>query len=1069
MATWCEKLLCDDENERNKAWLEFFYNEDAVMKVLAEDRIQDILTAGHAWNGHGWTTTRAAVSLRALNNVAMVSNEVNDYRDSFLYSLALAAGVEIPALKLGDKASDAAFALYERWISLGGPGGAQGSAGPGGVQRGAGPEVREAGPAGVPGGLSGLRNSEEPSETQKEQPSDENDDDNVMVWDTPEVPLPADLLVLWNRAKTGQKKLDLKNFLDQLPVWAEVPARAAENNHRQDGKNVRDKTYKYWSQLILHLLRSQAVIHSVLKDWAGIDEENGDIVVLSQQHYQLMCELYQKMVEERKKASIPGSVIKEDNVLFQKEDLTNEQNQIKINRAGTSTFKGFGGQKGGFKPGGFRFRGGGFRTSSYSFRGKGGKGVQSYKGSFKGKGTCSANCFPKAGSAFFFKASSASFPKARSANLSKTRSVQYGCTLSFFKKQFGVVEVKCPTRDLQTHSIWSYPQWEKPPELSKSIPRKSTLEIQKANTILLDYQKVGAVKKCSGESESKTGHLVPWFIITKKEGNSEKNRLICDCREINLHFWTKRFKLENIQTIFPYMRKGMWGCKVDLKDAYFHLELENKLKRFMRLQVGETIWEFQAACFGLNILPHLFMSLMRPLERIWRNQGIQVFVYLDDILVLGSTQKQVQLHLKVVLETLQKAGFVINLKKSVLDPTQEINHLGFLLDLKTGYLRVTKEKLKSIKKELGKVVTHNFLSSRKMAAILGVVRACLPALPFLRAFTDTLVEFVNKQSEKGWDSIHQIPLELKDQLKEVKDLLSTWSGRPFQEKCQKELHSDSSTFAWGGVDINSGSFIQEFWREKASLHINVKELEAAIHTVKSLSKPGEKVLLSVDNQVTYYYLIGGGGKLPHFNKILRPFLKWCLENNVKLQVQWVPSHEMKADGLSRWSMDRGDYTLQRDLYWEIQKHFKSNITPKVDMFASPGNAKLAHFVSRWPHHQAVAIDALKCNLNQFQEVYANPPWTLIANWLHRLRDNPHLLCLMVCPYWVSAHWWPQLIKLASPKIPALVIHPFQGMFTNCQHQSMPPPKWPLVSVLLSGQYWKSNKSHLKILRITWKK
>ena len=110
--------MCDDENERNKAWLEFFYNEDAVMKVLAEDRIQDILTAGHAWNGHGWTTTRAAVSLRALTNVAMVSNEVNDYRDSFLYSLALAAGVEIPALKLGDKASDAAFALYERWISL---------------------------------------------------------------------------------------------------------------------------------------------------------------------------------------------------------------------------------------------------------------------------------------------------------------------------------------------------------------------------------------------------------------------------------------------------------------------------------------------------------------------------------------------------------------------------------------------------------------------------------------------------------------------------------------------------------------------------------------------------------------------------------------------------------------------------------------------------------------------------------------------------------------------------------------------------------------------------------------
>ena len=76
--------MSDDENEKNKAWFEFFYNEDAVLKVLAEDRVQDVLRAGHAWNGSGWTTTRAAVSLRALTNVAMVSTEVDDYRDSFL-------------------------------------------------------------------------------------------------------------------------------------------------------------------------------------------------------------------------------------------------------------------------------------------------------------------------------------------------------------------------------------------------------------------------------------------------------------------------------------------------------------------------------------------------------------------------------------------------------------------------------------------------------------------------------------------------------------------------------------------------------------------------------------------------------------------------------------------------------------------------------------------------------------------------------------------------------------------------------------------------------------------------
>ena len=428
-----------------------------------------------------------------------------------------------------------------------------------------------------------------------------------------------------------------------------------------------------------------------------------------------------------------------------------------------------------------------------------------------------------------------------------------------------------------------------------------------------------------------------------------------------------------------------------------------------------------------------------------------VFVYLDDILLVGQTQCQVQSHLKILLDTLKKSGFIINLAKSILTPTQNINHLGFNLDLQSGHLKVPKEKLKGMRKELGKLVTHTHMSSRKMAAILGVVRSCLPALPILKAFTDTFVQFVNKNIKLGWDSVHIIPKELKDQLLDLKSLLLSWVGKPFIQKATTHLHSDSSQLAWAGVNLTDGRQIQEFWRDRSSMHINIKELEAAISTVKSFAKERETVLLSVDNKVAFHYLLGGG-KLPHLNKIIRPFLTWCQERLINLQVEWVPSQEMLADKLSRWTMDRGDYTLNNTLFQAILTHFQSQICPTVDFFASPGNAKLPQFVSRWPHFQAIATDALNCPLHQFHHIYANPPWTLIAKWLHRLRENPHLLCLMVCPYWVSAPWWPLLTKLACTKTKALIIQPFQGMFTNCQDKLMPPPKWPLISVLLSGQF-----------------
>jgi hypothetical protein len=49
------------------------------------------------------------------------------------------------------------------------------------------------------------------------------------------------------------------------------------------------------------------------------------------------------------------------------------------------------------------------------------------------------------------------------------------------------------------------------------------------------------------------------------------------------------------------------------------------------------------------------------------------------------------------------------------------------------------------------------------------------------------------------------------------------------------------------------------------LHINVKKFQAAIHTIQSLAKEKQTVLLFVDNQVTYFYLVKGGGGKSHMN------------------------------------------------------------------------------------------------------------------------------------------------------------------------------------------------------------
>jgi hypothetical protein len=279
-------------------------------------------------------------------------------------------------------------------------------------------------------------------------------------------------------------------------------------------------------------------------------------------------------------------------------------------------------------------------------------------------------------------------------------------------------------------------------------------------------------------------------------------------------------------------------------------------------------------------------------------------VYLDDILLVANSPQMVQRQLEKMLEDLKNSGIVVNLKKSQLIPTQEVAHLGFTVDFRQGTLQVPQEKLKAIKKELGKLLTHSEMSCRKMAAILGATRSFLMAMPFLRAFTDQLLQFVNQQEVLGWDQKVPIPSAFKQA---SNALPKEWRGGKFQGKVPvRTLHSDSSQKAWAGVDVTSGKMIQEFWREKQVLHINFKEMEAAINTVRSLEKPKEHVCLKVDNSITFYYPTKHGGRIPSLNQMVRPFLQWCMTNQVTLDIQLVKLSDGLADAPSRWCQDRGD-------------------------------------------------------------------------------------------------------------------------------------------------------------------
>ena len=108
------RLLQGDEGEGKQAWAEFLFNIPLARSFLThvpKDTTTACLNQGIKWGGLGWTTSRASRVVYELTGVPLVTSRVEDYRDAFLFAIAMAKEVEINVLHLSDRASEAAYQL----------------------------------------------------------------------------------------------------------------------------------------------------------------------------------------------------------------------------------------------------------------------------------------------------------------------------------------------------------------------------------------------------------------------------------------------------------------------------------------------------------------------------------------------------------------------------------------------------------------------------------------------------------------------------------------------------------------------------------------------------------------------------------------------------------------------------------------------------------------------------------------------------------------------------------------------------------------------------------------------
>ncbi|GJP43588.1 hypothetical protein CLOM_g3032 [Closterium sp. NIES-68] len=162
--------------------------------------------------------------------------------------------------------------------------------------------------------------------------------------------------------------------------------------------------------------------------------------------------------------------------------------------------------------------------------------------------------------------------------------------------------------------------------------------------------------------------ISPLNVVEQKD----KCRLILDLRKVNDALIVPKFKYEGLNRVADPARQGDWMFSIDLKSGYHHVDIHPSCWTFLGFEFDGRTYAFQSLPFGLATAPFVFTQLIKQLARRWREQGVRVIPYVDDILFLCPTQAHTQAMCQRVVIDLKAAGLVLNSKKSKLIPIQHL-------------------------------------------------------------------------------------------------------------------------------------------------------------------------------------------------------------------------------------------------------------------------------------------------------------------------------------------------------------------------------------------------------------
>lgn len=151
-----------------------------------------------------------------------------------------------------------------------------------------------------------------------------------------------------------------------------------------------------------------------------------------------------------------------------------------------------------------------------------------------------------------------------------------------------------------------------------------------------------------------------------------------DLSVLNKSVKKDKFKYEDWKVAVQLFRQGCHMFKFDLRSGYHHLDICFQQQTFLGFSWKGVYYCFTVLPFGLLSAPFIFTKCLKAMVKFWRQNAIDIVLYLDDGLGLSSCLDICIKDSSFVKQSLIDAGFLINEEKSIFTPVQNLEWLGIV-------------------------------------------------------------------------------------------------------------------------------------------------------------------------------------------------------------------------------------------------------------------------------------------------------------------------------------------------------------------------------------------------------